>query len=213
MEFIPPSTKLFMFTASSFALDSAIENFLKTEGAIISDFGHSAYIKSDIASVILSDLVKKSKASDISNANFSNATDTEKLKTENIKLLADNEKKSIELSQKTLQIESQDSQLAALKVEMSEKAQLIDILTAQNSQLNAKLKATLLSRSTTESQAGDDNKLRFEKLQNELQKLRIQNIEAITSLKVLEEENEQLQEELDQLKSRRTSNTITSNSG
>jgi predicted nucleic acid-binding Zn-ribbon protein len=42
----------------------------------------------------------------------------------------------------------------------------------------------------------------YEKLQKEFQALRAQGVKALTSLKVLEDENEELMQELDQLRNR-----------
>jgi phage shock protein A len=51
------------------------------------------------------------------------------------------------------------------------------------------------------SQSDDALKQAYEKLQREFQALRSQNAEALASLKVLEDENEELAQELERLKS------------
>jgi phage shock protein A len=50
------------------------------------------------------------------------------------------------------------------------------------------------------SQDYDVLKLAYEKLQKEFQALRTQNADALASLKVLEEENEELMQELENLR-------------
>lgn len=80
-----------------------------------------------------------------------------------------------------------------------ELARLIGILEAENARLQASIKN---ARAPNLQLVQGDDKLKqsYEKLQKEFQALRAQSAEALTSLKVLEDENEELTQELELLK-------------
>jgi hypothetical protein len=82
-----------------------------------------------------------------------------------------------------------------------ELTRLIGMLKAENARFQASIKNA--PAQNLQPVQGDD-KLRqsYEKLQKEFQALRAQSAEALTSLKVLEDENEELTQELEMLKNR-----------
>jgi hypothetical protein len=82
-----------------------------------------------------------------------------------------------------------------------ELTRLIGILKAENARLQASIKNA--PAPNFQPVLGDDKlKQSYEKLQKEFQALRAQSAEALTSLKVLEDENEELTQELELLKNR-----------
>lgn len=167
--------KLFTFNASSFSLDPSVEGFLKSKGAISLDFGTTAYINSGAMPAVLSELVERTKT-DVSNADLVAQLKTEvgRYGTERQKIMEDN-------ARLASQVQSYSTEVAALKSEVVH--------------LQAALKNAPAS-----SQVDDKLKQSYEKLQKEFHELRAQSAEALTSLKVLEDENEELMQELELLK-------------
>jgi len=189
--------KLFTFNAGSFALDPSVEHFLKSKEAISLDFGATAYINCEAMPVILSELVERSKANASSEAGL-----VAQLKAELGKFGAERQKIIEDSARLASQLRSQSLELTTLKEQVASSAKTIEILKAENARLQTALKNATVPKATVQSAPADDNKLRqsYEKLQKEFQNLRSQSAEALTSLKVLEDENEELREELDQLK-------------
>ena len=187
--------KLFAFNAGSFALDPSVEGFLKSKNAISLDFGATAYINCEAMPAILLELVEKSK-DDASNTGL-----VAQLKAE-LGKLADERQKMIEDNAKLAsQLHSNSIEMAALKEQAASNAKTIEAFRTENARLQAALK-NAAPKATVQVASGDDKlKQSYEKLQKEFQSLRSQSIDAITSLKVLEDENEELRQELDQLKS------------
>lgn len=187
--------KLFMFNAGSFALDPSVEVFLKSKDAISLDFGATAYINCEAMPAILSELVERSKA-DASNTDL-----VAQLKAE-LGRFADERQKMVEDNAKLAsQLHSNSIEMAALKEQAASNAKTIEALKTENAHLQSALK-NAAPKATVQVASGDDKlKQSYEKLQKEFQSLRSQSIDAITSLKVLEDENEELRQELDQLKS------------
>lgn len=188
--------KLFMFNASSFPLDPSIENFLKSKGAISLDFGATAYIKSEAMPTILSELVERSKI-DVS----SNAELVAQLKAEISRYGAERQKLIEDNARLVTRGRSYSAEIAGLKEQIASATLLIDSLRAENARLQAALKNAPSAQKTQTVQSDDKLKQSYEKLQKEFQALRAQNVEALTSLKILEDENEELTRELDLLKS------------
>jgi predicted nucleic acid-binding Zn-ribbon protein len=167
---------MFTFNASSFTLDPAVENFLKSKGAIAIDFGLMVYVNSEAMPAILSELVERSKPDAAS------------------------------------ELRSHSTEVAALKEKVEGAAKVIESLKAENMRLQLALKSMQQAAPAAKQAAGQsDKKLRqsYEKLQKEFQQLWSQSAEAITSLKVLEDENEKLTEELEQLKNQQAAKSVS----
>jgi chromosome segregation ATPase len=98
------------------------------------------------------------------------------------------------------QFRSYSSEFAALKEQAENAARLIETVKAENARLQAALKNTT-AKATPAAQGDDKLKQSYEKLQKEFQALRAQTAEALASLKVLEDENDELTQELELLKS------------
>ncbi|MEO9294715.1 MAG: hypothetical protein ABI347_03850 [Nitrososphaera sp.] len=189
--------KLFAFNAGSFNLGSRVEEFLRSRGAIALDFGSSVYINSDVMAVILSELVEKSEATASSSAASAEAK-VVTLRAEVERLLAEMQKLMQENGKLESLTKSLGSEVAALKEQIAGSAKAIESLRAENSRLAAAPKA--LPQVQAPQPADDRMRMSYEKLAKEFQELRRQNAEAITSLKVLEEENEELREEVESLR-------------
>lgn len=172
--------KLFTFNASSFSLNPSVEGFLKSKGAISLDFGTTAYINSEAMPAVLLELVDKSTNADL----------VAQLKAEANRRIAESQKMMEENVRLT-------SQVAALNEQAAGAAKIIEALKAENVHLQAALK-----NAPAHQPAQGDDKLKqsYEKLQQEFNQLRAQSAEALASLKVLEDENEELMQELELLK-------------
>lgn len=77
---------------------------------------------------------------------------------------------------------------------------MVETLKAENARLQAALKNAPAAPAAQTAQGDDRLKQQYEKIQKEFQALRAQSAEALASLKVLEEENEELTQELDHLR-------------
>lgn len=186
--------KLFTFNASSFPLGPSVEGFLKSKGAISLDFGATAYINSEAMSAVLSELVERSNTALSSNADLVAQLKAEvgRYGVERQKILEDN-------ASLASQVQSYSAEVAARKEQVAGAARLIETLKAENARLQATLKN--VSAPTPQPAQGNDKlKQSYEKLLKEFQELRAQSAEALTSLKVLEDENEELTQELDRMK-------------
>jgi hypothetical protein len=182
--------KLFTFNASSFTLDPSVEGFLKSKGAISLDFGATAYVNSEAMPAILLELVEKSKT-DVSNADL-----VAQLRAEAGMHGAERQKTMEDNARLASQVRSYSEEAAALKEQAAGAARLIEALKAENARFQAALK------NAPQTAQGDDKlKQSYEKLLKEFHELRAQSAEALTSLKVLEDENEELRQELELLKS------------
>lgn len=148
---------------------------MKSKGAISLDFGATAYINSEAMPAVLSELVERTKT-DVSNADLVAQLKTEvgMYGTERQKIMEDN-------ARLASQVQSYSTEVAALKSEV------------------VRLQAAL-KNAPASSQVDDKLKQSYEKLQKEFHELRAQSAEALTSLKVLEDENEELMQELELLK-------------
>ena len=186
--------KLFTFNASSFSLDPSVEGFLKSKGALSLDFGVTAYIKSEAMPAILSELVERN------NTVSSNADLVAQLKAEAGRYGAERQKMMEDNTKLASQIQSYSAEVAALKEQAAGATMLIETLKAENTRLQAAHKNTSAPASQT-IQGDDKLKQSYEKLVKEFQDLRAQTADALTSLKVLEDENEELTQELERMKS------------
>jgi chromosome segregation ATPase len=184
--------KLFTFNASSFHLDPSIEGFLKSKGAVSLDFGATAYINSDAMPAILSELVERSRI-DASHVDL-----VPQLKAEVGKYDIERQKMMEDSARLASQFQLYSAEVAGLKEQAAGAARLIETLKAENMRLQAALKNVPLPQTI---QNDDKLKQSYEKLQKEIQALRAQSAEALASLKVLEDENEELIQELERLKS------------
>jgi len=185
--------KLFTFNAGSFPLDPSVESFLKVKGAISLDFGVTAYINSEAMPAVLSELVERGKMDSPSNVDL-----VPRLKVEGGRYCAESQKIMEDNVRLESQIRSHSAEAAALKEQAAGAARLVEVLKAEN----ARLQAALKNASAIKTVQGDDDKLKQsnDKLQKEFQELRAQSAESLASLKVLEDENEELMQELDQLR-------------
>jgi chromosome segregation ATPase len=188
--------KLFTFNVSSFPLDPSVEEFLKSKEAISLDFGTTAYINSEAMPSILSELVERSKTNTTSDADV-----VAQLRAEVGRHSAEKQKVTEENAKLALQV-------ATLKEQAAGAAGLIETLKVENARLQAALK------NMPGSQSVQDDRLKqsYEKLQKEFQALRSQSAEALASLKVLEDENEELAQELERLKNQ-SKNTAAPKAG
>lgn len=194
-------TKLFTFNASSFQLDQSVEDFLRSKGAISLDFGASAYIDSEAMPAIFSELVERTKTNTHSDAELVAQLkgDVGRYDAERRTMMEDNAKL-------ISQARSHDAEIATMKEQLASADLHGETLRAEN----ARLQAALINALSTKPQpAADDNKLKqsYEKLQKEFQVLRAQSAEALASLKVFEDENEELMQELELLKNQ-SKNTV-----
>jgi len=186
--------KLFTFNASSFPLDPSIEGFLKSKGAVSLDFGATAYINSEAMPAILSELAERSRI-DTSNADL-----LVQLKAEIFRYGTDRQKVMEDSDTLASQFRSYSTEVARLKEQASGAARLIETLKAENMRLQLALKNV-----PAPQRIQNDDKLKQsyekEKLQKEIEVLTVQSAGALASLKVLEDENEELMQELERLKS------------
>lgn len=182
--------KLFSFNAGSVALDPAIEEYLKSKGAVALDFGQSAYINSDAMPAILAELVARSASSQ----NTDEAL-VAQLKVELARFEAERQKLLEESTRLASQLQSSANDVLALKAQVSISTKTVEALRAENARLQA-------AQKSAPAPAVQDDNLRqsYDKLFTEFQALKAQGIEAITSVKVLEDENEELRDELDALR-------------
>jgi regulator of replication initiation timing len=189
--------KLFTFNASSFRLDPSVEGFLKSKGAISLDFGVFAYVNSEAMPSVLSELVKKVNTGASSNADL-----VAQLKAEVGKYFAERQKMIEDNTRLASHVDTYSAQISALEDQAANAATLIETLKAENARLQSALKNAPAAQSMQPA-AGNDDKMRqsYERLKMDMQALRAQSAESLASLKVLEEENEELMIELEKLRS------------
>lgn len=178
------SGKLFTFNASSFTLDPDVENLLRSRGAITLDFGSSAYINSDLVPLVLAELVEKASSSA-----------SEDLVAQLTAGIADSDARCQKMAEDGARLatllKSASSEVASLKEQLAAANKTIESLKAESARIQ-------VAQQSAPAPAID--RAQYDKIVRELQQLKAQNAEAITSLKVLEDENEELREELDALK-------------
>jgi len=192
---------LFTFNASSFPLDPSVESYLKSKGALSLDFGRFAYINSEMMPAVLLDLIESNKT----DAQSSNSELVAQLEAEIGRYSAERQKMLEDTSKLVAQVKSYSAEISTLKAQASESAKMVEALKAENARLQSITKSAPPpnAQSTLQpSSATADDRLRqsYEKLLKDFQMLRSQNAETITSLKVLEDENEELMQELERLR-------------
>ena len=185
-------SKLYTFNASSFSLEAPVEEFLKARGAIALDFGSYAYVSSDAMPALLSELIERPASS-------SDAVVVGQLKTDLNKFVAERQRLIEDGARLASQVKSSSAEIASLKEQAVAASRAAEALRAEN----VRLKATVAPAAPTQTPpAAADIMLKqsYERLVREFQQLRSQSIEAITSVKVLEDENTNLQEEIEMLR-------------
>jgi predicted nucleic acid-binding Zn-ribbon protein len=175
---------LFTFNASSFTIDAAVESLLRSRGAVTLDFGQSACINSDLVPLIMAELLEKS----------SSATSEEliaQMRADIARSEAQCQKMAEDGARLVQQLQSTGAEVASLKEQLAGANRTIESLKSESARLQVAQKS---------APAPAIDRGQYYKVVRELQQLKAQNAEAITSLKVLEDENEELREELDSLK-------------
>jgi chromosome segregation ATPase len=191
------SSKVFTFNASSFALDPSLESFLRSKNAISMDFGAAVYLDSELMPKILAELVNRSSA--VSAPAQNEADLSAKPSLQAAELEAQRDKLAAENRVLASQAQAQLAEIAVLKEQASSALRTVETLEAEN----VRLQHAVSNASSHVPKSAADNEIfrqSCEKLQKELQQVRGQSIEAITSLKVLEDENEELRAELENLR-------------
>jgi chromosome segregation ATPase len=186
---------LFTFNASSFPLDSSVESYLKSKGALSLDFGTFAYVNSEMMPTILSELIERGKAEASSDTDL-----VAKLKAEVGRYSAERQKIIEDNTRLASQIKSYAAEVAALKEQTAGTTRLVETLKSENARLHSAMQNTPAVPSTQLSLADDKLKQSYEKLVKDYQALRAQCAEALTSLKVLEDENDELMLELEKMR-------------
>lgn len=188
------SSKIFCFDASSFTLEPSIESFLRSNDALRMDFGNAAYVDSEKMPQILAGLMSESSSRVSSNENL-----LMELRAELSLLHAECEKLVGVNANLSSQVDSQSTEIASLKEQLSSALKKAENLEAEDARLQLALKT---SQTTSNTVHTNDESLKQlnDKLRKELDQVRGESIEAIASMKVLEAENEELRQELDQLR-------------
>lgn len=186
---------MFTFNASSFPLDSSVESYLKSKGALSLDFGTFAYVNSERMPTILSELIERGKAEAPSNIDL-----VARLKAEVGRYSAERQKIVEDNTRLASQIKSYAAEVAALKEQTAGATRLVEALKVENARLHSAIQNTSAVPSTQLSLADDKLKQSYEKLVKDYQALRAQCAEALTSLKVLEDENDELMFELEKMR-------------
>lgn len=182
--------KLFAFNAGSFTLDDRVEGFLRSRDAVALDFGSSAYISPDAMAAILPELVQKAEAS---SSVPSSEAKVVTLQAEISQLLIQIQKFMQDNAQQAAQFKALVAEIAASKEHVAGFERTIEALRAENSRLAA-------TKNQLQPAFDDKMRLAYEKLAKEFHELRTQSVDAITSLKVLEDENDELREEIESLR-------------
>lgn len=186
---------LFTFNASSFPLDPSVESFLKSKGAISHDFGKYAYVNCEVMPAVLSELVERGKTAALSDTDI-----VVQLKAEVGRYSAERQKIMEDSTRLASQVMSYSAEVAALKDQATGAAKIIGTLKAENVRLQAALKNASCVPPSQPALSDDKMRQSYEKLQKDFHALRAQSAEALTSLKVLEDENDELMQELEKLK-------------
>jgi chromosome segregation ATPase len=183
--------KLFTFSAESFGLSPEVEALLRSKNAIFMDFGSAAYVRSESIASTMSELISGQQSSQ----SASNRT----ISSEIAAMQSQLEKTNKEIQVLLARLEGKENEAISLQKRVQDSTKIIEGLKTEN----LRLSALVNTQSATQVVYGDTETLRdsYQKLQLAFQSLRSQNIEAIASLKVLEEENDDLRDELEALRS------------
>jgi hypothetical protein len=182
--------KLFTFSAESIELGLEVETLLRSKNLIFMDFSSSAYIRSEGIHAIMLELIAKQQSSQSHVAEI--------LTSEKLAVQAQLEKAINEVQVLRVELNGARNEVGAMRKHVDDSSKIIESLRSENLHLNALAKA----QDITPPISAADPALRenYQRLQLAFQDLRSQNIEAIASLKVLEDENEDLRTELEALK-------------
>jgi chromosome segregation ATPase len=154
------------------------------------DFGSSAYVKSEGVSSIMLELMSIDKSSQTGETTIIDA--------EREAMQSQLEKLNKYVPELVGKLDSKQSEVVALNGRVEEFIRAIEGLKAENLRLSALVKSNDLGGALNE-ETGTTRAV-YEKLQSAFQDLRSQHIEAIASLKVLEEENDELRKEIESLR-------------
>lgn len=144
---------------------------------------------------ILSELIERGKAEASSDTDL-----VAKLKAEVGRYSAERQKIIEDNTRLASQIKSYAAEVAALKEQTAGTTRLVETLKSENARLHSAMQNTPAVPSTQLSLADDKLKQSYEKLVKDYQALRAQCAEALTSLKVLEDENDELMLELEKMR-------------
>ena len=182
--------KLFTFSAESFGLSPEVEALLRSKNAIFMDFGSSAYVRSEGVPAIIGELISINQRSQSISA--------QQVDAEKGAIQVQQEKLNGEIQSLFVKLETKEREVVSLEKLLEDSGKTVESLRAEN------LRLTSLSRNQEQKPlTNDGNKTiqeSYEKLQLAFQKLRAENIDAITSLKVLEDENDDLRKELESIR-------------
>ncbi|MCI0565311.1 MAG: hypothetical protein MN733_43150, partial [Nitrososphaera sp.] len=123
--------KIFSFDASSFRLDPSVESFLRSKGAISSDFGSAAYINSERVAVLLPELLATPGSDSRSRA------DLDELEAEMLLLKSERERLVQENAHLAEQVVASSGEAEALKEQLAAGRIAIEALEASNAHLQS----------------------------------------------------------------------------
>ena len=154
------------------------------------DFGSSAYVRSEGVPAIIGELISINQRSQSISA--------QQVDAEKGAIQVQQEKLNGEIQGLFVKLETKEREVVSLEKQLEDSGKTVESLRVEN------LRLTSLSRNQEQKPlANDGNKTiqeSYEKLQLAFQKLRAENIDAITSLKVLEDENDDLRKELESIR-------------
>ena len=193
------SVKTFSFNAGSFKLDTEVEVMLRQNNAITLDFGSAAYIDSEIVSKLLCQLVDNRKQDLVAIEYLRNQLES-----------ADKRSSEQDLSNTDYGRENNvlKSQVSKLSADLDKSARLVKEYSSTIDALRTEITKLRLSSSSPDVSKNNSsqayNAQRVETadkgMNMELNKIRVRYAEALASLKVLEDENGELTEEIEQLR-------------
>jgi regulator of replication initiation timing len=178
--------------------------FLKSNGAISLDFGTVAYVNSEAMPALLLGLIENGIRDPSSNVDLGSKTNAEVVTNS-----AERQDIMEDTTRLTSQNKSYSAELFALKDEVAAAAGLFETLKTENERLHCALRNAQASK---QIQGVDKIKESYEKLQKDFQALRAQSAETLSSLKVLESENDELMKHLEHLHNH-SKNVPAANSG
>lgn len=182
-------TKFFTFSADSISLDPGVESFLRSKNAIFMDFGSAAYVNSAMMPSVFSELIASAEMDRITVVDRVAQQSGEAVLKEALQnAVQEMARLSEKIALQEAEITSQESQLAGAMKNIAN-------LEAENLPFTAQGNMSSITQSSPD--ASELASLSYDRLQKEFQILRSQNIEAIASLKVLEEENYELRLEIE----------------
>lgn len=187
--------KTFSFNAGSFELDDGTEQFLREQEAISSDFGSVIYVDAERAAALFTSLVTSRK--ETVSLHHENESAVRELEFRIAALTGEKAELGNDIAASEERLKLANKELAALSTIVQENANSIQALKDEIAALKLQSKRPTESASppVASSPADSSGRLRLE-----LQSLRVQHAEAISALKVLEGENNELYKELEILR-------------